>query len=118
MVVDEDDACAHGALLGSRSSTSVPAPGRGDRRAATGPLETAFDRVDEAAPVGGDRCTVEPGAAVADEDGQLVLGHLRVDVDLDAGELRGVRHRLAGGEDELGRDRPRRLELASSTRTP
>ena len=52
---------------------------------------------------GGNGRGIEPNAAVAHEDSDLLVTDLRVDVDLlDACELRSVRHRLPCGEDKRG----------------
>ena len=101
VIVDEDDAPFH---RGSLSSTSVPAPGAlVTTRAAARPLETAPDRLADPLPVTGHRRRIEAGAAIAHEDGDLLVRHVRVDVDLlDAGELCRVRHRLARGEHDRG----------------
>ena len=69
---------------------------RDDLRPPAGALETALDRLGDAATVGRHGGPVEPDSAVAHEDRDLLVGDLRVDVDLlDAGELGRVRHRLA-----------------------
>ena len=97
MVVDQHDAALHDAPRGRCSSTSVPPPGLVTiGRPAAGALEAALDRLGEAAPVGRHGGAVEPGASVAHEDRDLLVGDLGVDVDLlDARELGRVRHRLA-----------------------
>ena len=97
MVVDQHDAALHDALRVRCSSTSVPLAGaRHDGRTTAGALEPPLDRLDEAAAVGRHGGAVEARAAVAHEDGDLLVGDLGVDVDLlDARELGRVRHRLA-----------------------
>ena len=109
VVVDEDDPALHAGHRGSRSSTSVPSPGALVTTALP-PARSIRPLIDSRmpSPVRRHRRRIEAGAAVADEDGDLAVGHLGVDVDLlDAGELGGVGHRLARGGDERARRRRR-----------
>ena len=102
VVVDDEDPDRHGALLGSLSTTSVPAPGRlcTVARPAVA-LHAANDRVRDAAPVGRDGVGIEAGALVADEGGDRVLLDLDVDADGGAARMDGrVGHRLRACVDE------------------
>ena len=115
VIVDEYDATLHAVLRGSLSSTSVPLPGS-LVIVACPPARASRPSIDSAMPCrsGGTAARSKPAPRSWTKTATSSSVDLRVDVDLfGAGELRRVRHRLAGGEHEriLGRAVTRIREL-------
>ena len=107
MVVDENDAALHDALLAMCSSTSVPSPGL-DTIVARPPARSSLPSIDSTRPrrSAGTAARSNPAPRSRTKTETSSSRDLGVDVDLlDACELGRVRHRLAGCEDD-GAERP------------